>query len=233
MEVANQPKLKFHGVDFINIKFNSTQQYDGQTGIDLNIDPKVFYPENNELFFRIFMEVSIVCNNFFELNLVGLGNFEFDKEFDDIELKKTFVNANAPAIMFPYVRAFITSISSNLGNVTGPLVLPTQFFQGDLPEKHRGDSGFFQAPGRRDRGAKTAPGGGRVGAGTGLPALGTAGGLKNPPEFHVYWGQTAQDVTGPLSGPNLFPGYSPVSQQFHRPTGDANSHPVCSACVSL
>ena len=134
MEVANQPKLKFDGVDFINIKFNSTQQYDGKAGIDLNIEPKVFYPENNELFFRIFMEVSIVCNDFFELNLVGLGNFEFDKEYDDIELKKTFVNANAPAIMFPYVRVFITSISSNLGNVTGPLVLPTQFFQGDLPE---------------------------------------------------------------------------------------------------
>ena len=36
--------------------------------------------------------------------------------------------------MFPYVRAFITTLISNLGNVTGTLVIPTQFFQGDLPE---------------------------------------------------------------------------------------------------
>ena len=80
------------------------------------------------------MEVSVICENYFDLNLVGIGNFEFDKNFEDIDLKKTFVNANAPAIMFPYVRSFITTLSTNLGNVTGSLIIPTQFFQGDLPE---------------------------------------------------------------------------------------------------
>jgi preprotein translocase subunit SecB len=80
------------------------------------------------------MEVFIHCDKFFDLNLVAIGNFEFDNEFSDEELKKNFVNANAPAIMFPYVRAFVTTITSNLGNVTGPLTIPTQFFQGELPE---------------------------------------------------------------------------------------------------
>jgi len=134
MEVANQPKLMFHGVDFVNIKFDTYKQYDNNTGIDLNIEPKVFYPEKESTFFRIFMEISIHCDNFFDLNLVAVGNFEFDNEFNNQELKKTFVNTNAPAIMFPYVRSFITTLTSNLGNVTGPLVLPTQFFQGNLPE---------------------------------------------------------------------------------------------------
>ena len=134
MEVANQPKLMFHGVDFVNIKLNTYQQYDNNTGIDLNIEPKVFYPEENLTFFKIFMEISVHCESFFDLNILAIGNFEFDKEFDDKELKKTFINTNAPAIMFPYVRSFITSLTSNLGNVTGPLILPTQFFQGDLPE---------------------------------------------------------------------------------------------------
>jgi preprotein translocase subunit SecB len=134
MEVSNQPKLRFHGVDFINIKFNTSRQYDGESGIDLNIEPKVFYPENECLVFKIFTEISVKCEGFFELNLLGIGNFEFDKDFDDKELKKTFINTNAPAIMFPYVRSFITTLSSNLGNVTGPLIIPTQFFQGDLPE---------------------------------------------------------------------------------------------------
>jgi preprotein translocase subunit SecB len=134
MDVVNQPKLKFHGVDFINIKFNTDKQYDGQTGIDLNVDPKVFYPDDNELAFKIFMEISLHCDNYFDLSVVGIGNFEFDKDFNDLNLKKTFVNANAPAIMFPYVRSFITTLTSNLGNVTGPLIIPTQFFQGDLPE---------------------------------------------------------------------------------------------------
>lgn len=134
MEVSVQPKLMFHGVDFINIKFDSNQQYDNEAGIDLNIEPKVFCPDDNDNFFKIFMEISIHCEGFFDLNLVGIGNFEFDKEFEDPELKKTFVNVNAPAIMFPYVRSFITTLTSNLGNVTGAIVIPTQFFQGDLPE---------------------------------------------------------------------------------------------------
>ena len=134
MKIANQPKLRFQGVDFINIKFITYRQYDGKTGIDLSVEPKVFYPEDNDLNFQIFMEISINCRDFFDLNLVGIGNFEFDNEFNDDDLKKVFVNTNAPAIMFPYVRSFITTLTSNLGNVTGPLIIPTQFFQGELPE---------------------------------------------------------------------------------------------------
>jgi len=134
MEVSNQPKLLFLGVDFVNLKFDTFQQYDNKTEIDLKIEPKVFYPEKEETIFRIFMEVSLVCKDFFSLTIVGIGNFQFDKEFEDEKLKKIFVNANAPAIMFPYVRAFIATLTANLGNVTGMLTIPTQFFQGDLPE---------------------------------------------------------------------------------------------------
>jgi preprotein translocase subunit SecB len=36
--------------------------------------------------------------------------------------------------MFPYVRAFITTLTTNLGNVTNPLIIPTQFFKGELEE---------------------------------------------------------------------------------------------------
>lgn len=133
MEVLNQPKLIFHGVDIINIKLNSIKQYDNQTTIDLDIQPKVFYPED-ENFFKIFMEVQIKSEEFFELNLVGIGNFELDKEIADENLKKTFVGTNAPAIMFPYIRSFITTLTANLGNVTTALTIPTQFFKGDLPE---------------------------------------------------------------------------------------------------
>ena len=130
MEVTVQPKLMFHGVDFVNIKLDTVKQYDNRAEIDLNVKPKVFYPENEPNLFRIFMEISIICEGYFEMNLVGIGNFEFDNG----DLKKTFVNTNAPAIMFPYVRSFITTLTSNLGDVTGSLVIPTQFFQGDLPE---------------------------------------------------------------------------------------------------
>lgn len=134
MEIINQPKLLFHGVDFVNIKFDTLNQYDNKSGIDLNIEPKVFYPKDNDLIFKIIMDITLHSDDFFDLNIVAVGTFELDKEFDETDLKKVFVNTNAPAIMFPYVRAFITTLTSNLGNVTGALTVPTQFFQGDLHE---------------------------------------------------------------------------------------------------
>lgn len=134
MEVSNQPKLRFHGVDIVNVNLNVFSNYDNKAEIDLKVEPKVFYPETSSTYFRIVMEVFIHCENFFDLNLLAVGNFEFDSQISDQELKKNFVNENAPAIMFPYVRAFVTTFTSNLGNVTGPLTIPTQFFQGDLPE---------------------------------------------------------------------------------------------------
>ena len=134
MEIANQPNLMFHGVDFVNIKFDTLKQYDNKSGIDLNIEPKVFYPKENDLIFKIIMDITLLSEDFFNLNIVAVGTFELDKNFDETDLKKIFINTNAPAIMFPYVRAFITTLTSNLGNVTGALTIPTQFFQGDLPE---------------------------------------------------------------------------------------------------
>ncbi len=134
MEVSNQPKLRFHGVDFSNVQFNGFKHYDGKSQIDLKVEPKVLYDSENLNLFRIIMDVKLVCEDYFELFVVGIGTFEFDAEILDEKIKKGFVNANAPAIMFPYVRAFISTLTTNLGSVTGNLSIPTQFFQGELEE---------------------------------------------------------------------------------------------------
>ncbi len=135
MNVANQPSLKFHGVNFVDVHFRALNQYDNKTGIDLKVEPKVFYPsQEDSLVFRIIMDVKLSCPDFFDIKLLAIGDFEFDKEFPDNELKKSFINANAPAIMFPYVRAFVANLTANVGNITGTLNIPTQFFSGDLPE---------------------------------------------------------------------------------------------------
>lgn len=134
MEVTEQPKLKFNGVNILNINFNAEKPYDNENAIDLNIDPKVFHPKDDTKAFQIIMDVSLVCENFFKLKLLALGDFEFSEDINNEELKKNFVNVNAPAIMFPYVRAFINTLTSNLGDVTGALTIPTQFFNGDIPE---------------------------------------------------------------------------------------------------
>jgi len=79
------------------------------------------------------MDLELNSENLFDLALRAVGTFELNQRITD-ELKRTFINVNAPAIMFPYVRSFITTLTANMGQSVGPLVMPTQFFSGALEE---------------------------------------------------------------------------------------------------
>lgn len=50
------------------------------------------------------------------------GFFEFDTDLS-VDEKEVFYRTNAPAILFPYVRAYITALSSLSG--VKPVILPT------------------------------------------------------------------------------------------------------------
>jgi preprotein translocase subunit SecB len=135
VEVSNQIQLKFHGVDFPVINLNSEEHFlqGDENNIDIDITPKVFYPKELPEYFKIIQEIKLTADNYFSLFIVAVGTFEIKADIDE-KIKKAFVNVNAPAIMFPYIRSFISTLTTNLGNVTGPLTIPTQFFKGDLEE---------------------------------------------------------------------------------------------------
>lgn len=133
METGNQKKLTFNGVDILNVNFNAIAPRQGELTIDIRFEPKVFYPDANKHLFNIVMDIELKDEKVFEMTMKAIGNFELETGLDE-ELRKTFVNTNAPAIMFPYIRSFITTFTANLGNVVGPLVIPTQFFKGEIEE---------------------------------------------------------------------------------------------------
>lgn len=135
MEIANQIKLQFLGVDFPVVNLNSDQPFvlSKDNEINMSVVPKVFYPNLDQTVFKIIQEVSLSAEGYFDLFVVAVGTFQLDFSIDDTT-KKQFVNTNAPAIMFPYVRSFIATLTTNLGNVTGTMHIPPQFFNGDLEE---------------------------------------------------------------------------------------------------
>ncbi|WP_115460901.1 protein-export chaperone SecB [Winogradskyella aurantiaca] len=135
MDINKQIKLKFHGVDFPVVNFQSDKVNPTTEGMDIkmNFNPKVHYPKEHPDFFRIVQEINLESEKNFSLFIVAVGTFELGKDTDDAT-KKSFVNLNAPAIMFPYVRSFISTLTGNLGNVIGTLTIPPQLFQGDLEE---------------------------------------------------------------------------------------------------
>ncbi len=138
MEIKKQNRLSFNGVDILNVNFNVFSPRVDEMKIDVNFDPKVFFPDDNQRDFKIIMDVELKSEDHFELQLRAVGNFQMEQEIDD-EIRKNFINTNAPAIMFPYVRSFITTLSSNMGESVGALIIPTQFFSGELKTLNKED----------------------------------------------------------------------------------------------
>ncbi len=135
MEAKEQIKLKFHGVDIPIVHLNSekSKSQNDSVEISVSISAKAFYPNESKNWFKIVQEIHLTCQDFFHLSVVGVGSFELENDIDQ-NTKQSFININAPAIMFPYMRSFISTLTSNIGNVTGAIVLPPHFFKGNLDE---------------------------------------------------------------------------------------------------
>lgn len=134
MESANQIMLRFKGVDIFRVNFASIKPFSNQEEVKMEIHPKVFYPEGSTQEFRILMDVKVSCASYFDLTLTAIGNFEFTTPIESEQERKNFVNVNAVAIMFPYVRAFISTITSNVGKACTAITIPARFFKGELEE---------------------------------------------------------------------------------------------------
>ncbi len=138
MDIQPQSKLQLIGVDFYEVSFFAQQPFnpdmEGSPQIQMEVNPGVRYPVDNKEVFQIILKTKLEVESHFSLQVSALGTFQLADLTEETE-RKLFVNVNAPAIVFPYVRAFIATLTANLGGVTnGAIHLPPQFFQGDIPE---------------------------------------------------------------------------------------------------
>lgn len=132
MEVNTQPKLSFQGVDIVNVIFEAKAPRGKQIDVDIECEPVIFLNKKKRDTFSIVMEVKIFNESYFSLSLRAIGKFKLSEDITE-DVKAKFLTANAPAIMFPYIRSFITTFTANLGDVVGTLTIPPQFFKGEIP----------------------------------------------------------------------------------------------------
>lgn len=81
------------------------------------------YINKNEGLFQLNLEVKIEDKNkAFNIEIVAVADYLFEKK-ESLDKLKPFFYVNAPAILFPYIRAYI----STLTNLSGfaPINLPT------------------------------------------------------------------------------------------------------------
>jgi preprotein translocase subunit SecB len=133
MEINEQHKLKFNGVNIINVNFESFKKPEEIISMKLNINPRVFYPKDQPKVFKIVIDLQLESPEYFFLSLTAIGDFEIECELS-LDEKRILIHQNSTAIMFPYIRSFISTFSANLGSTTGTLILPIHFFMGDIPE---------------------------------------------------------------------------------------------------
>jgi len=131
MQTKEQHKLKFLGVSIVNVQLEVFNQSEDEQNVDLYVDAKLFPREVGSKSFRIWMNVEMKVQDFWEIKIAGFGDFEFGENTDE-ENQKHLINVNAPAIIFPYFRSFISTLTANCGGTVPVSIIPPHFFSGEL-----------------------------------------------------------------------------------------------------
>lgn len=131
MEISNQPKLSFNGVDIISVEFKAKAPRGKEMKVNVECNPIILLNKKKKDIFSIIMDVKVDNEAYFELSLRAIGKFRLTSDITE-DVKSNLLTVNAPAIMFPYIRSFITTFTANLGNVVGTLIIPPQFFSGEM-----------------------------------------------------------------------------------------------------
>lgn len=120
----NQASFKFVNYKIINFSFNSAN-IKGED-ISIKLDPSGVYSVDDKLFslqfdFYAFNKNKSHKDNF--VNCVMQADFQFSEEVENLDLIPKYFYSNSIAIVFPYLRAFISSLTIQANLI--PFILPT------------------------------------------------------------------------------------------------------------
>ena len=123
-------KIQFIGYKIEKINFKSNNEYldsDQPLGLEVDFDADIsVISEENAAGVSLECIVNkeyLTSNKPFYLRIVILGSFTYETNMDGKELEN-LLTINALAIIFPYLRAAISTITVNCGGIP-PIVLPT------------------------------------------------------------------------------------------------------------
>lgn len=89
--------------------------------VEFGIEPNGIFEEDKIMFILTLNVLVKDKKSNLEVKMTVTGKFEY--ETNDIQELVPYLGFNAPAIMFPYIRAYITNITA-LGGMS-PIILPT------------------------------------------------------------------------------------------------------------
>lgn len=115
-------KFRFLGYKITDSRIQIIPSMEVSKNFDVTFD-KTAGVNDAEHKMRLLLEAKIdSANKAMHIEVKAEGYFEFEQDITEDE-KKIFFNTSAPAILFPYVRAYIGSLTALSG--VAPVVLPT------------------------------------------------------------------------------------------------------------
>ena len=109
--------------------------------VEFGIEPNGIFEEDNKMFILTLNVLVKDKKSSLEVKMTVTGKFGY--ETNDIQELVPYLGFNAPAIMFPYIRAYITNITA-LGGMS-PIILPTLNMESvgkELLDKISSNNGF-------------------------------------------------------------------------------------------
>ena len=125
MEEQNKIHLKRAFVKSINFEYKKDITEEDQLDTSVNIRKEPIFKEGIDNEYVIFFNGAFE-NEIFYLKIEFVAIFGTSEAIDDNFKKSTFVKINSPAIAFPYLRSFISTLTLNAG--LPPLILPAYNF---------------------------------------------------------------------------------------------------------
>lgn len=115
-------KFRFKGYKIVESHIVSSPEEEASQNLNVEFEQTVGVNEEGHNM-RLEMTANINDeNNALDIKVKAQGFFEFETDLKPDE-KDIFFRTSAPAILFPYVRAYITTLSSLSG--VKPVILPT------------------------------------------------------------------------------------------------------------
>lgn len=125
MKPTVQNKIRFLGykVDKLLLDTTLLQKEGIDTNIDIDLGVKSAFSDEGNKSYLIKISLKLKSEDkseFLECDIVG--SFEAEDEVDEEFKLSHFVKVNSPAILFPYLRSYITTVTSNSG--ISPIIIP-------------------------------------------------------------------------------------------------------------
>lgn len=123
MDKTKQPGISFDGIILVQENFWRDYDVPDKTRVVLNINTNYSQNESNQSSVEMTVDINLATEEkeVFKLSAKFVGFFSIMKDHENMDMQDYLEN-NAPALMFPYIREQISTVSQRAG--IKPILLP-------------------------------------------------------------------------------------------------------------